>query len=138
MDKILIKDLLARCIVGINDEERREKQDVVINITLTADLKKACLSDRFEDTVDYRAIKKKVLTIVESSRLLSDRGPGRTDRAGVPGVQGHNGRAGAGGEALRPQVRAERGRGNIPREGLTPCQSRTSAWGRISIPKKTS
>jgi FolB domain-containing protein len=68
MDKILIKDLLARCIVGINDEERREKQDVVINITLTADLKEACLSDRFEDTVDYRAIKKKVLTIVESSR----------------------------------------------------------------------
>ncbi len=67
MDKILIKDLLARCIVGINDEERREKQDVVINITLAADLKAACLSDRFEDTVDYRAIKKKVLSIVESS-----------------------------------------------------------------------
>lgn len=67
MDTILIKDLLARCIVGINDEERREKQDVVINITLTADLKKACVTDRFEDTVDYRAVKKKVLTIVESS-----------------------------------------------------------------------
>jgi FolB domain-containing protein len=68
MDKILIKDLLARCIVGINEEERREKQDVVINITLTADLKKACLTDRFEDTVDYRAIKKKVLNIMESSQ----------------------------------------------------------------------
>jgi len=67
MDKIIIKDLLARCVVGINEEERREKQDVVINIMLTADLKKACTSDRFEDTVDYRAIKKKVLTIVESS-----------------------------------------------------------------------
>ncbi len=69
MDKILIKDLLVRCIVGINDEERREKQDVVINISLTADLEKACKTDRFEDTVDYRAIKKKILNIVESSRF---------------------------------------------------------------------
>jgi D-erythro-7,8-dihydroneopterin triphosphate epimerase len=69
MDKILIKDLLARCIVGINEEERREKQDVIINITLTADLEKACKTDRFEDTVDYRAIKKKILGIVESSQF---------------------------------------------------------------------
>ena len=70
MDKILIKDLLVRCIVGINEEERREKQDVVLNITLTADLKKACITDRFEDTVDYRAIKKKILSIVESSQYF--------------------------------------------------------------------
>ena len=58
MDSILIKDLLARCIIGINEDERREKQDVMINVTLSADLKKAGISDRFEDTVDYRAIKK--------------------------------------------------------------------------------
>jgi FolB domain-containing protein len=70
MDKILIKDLLARCIIGVNDEERREKQDVLINIELFADLAKACSSDRFEDTVDYRSIKKKILAMTESSRLF--------------------------------------------------------------------
>lgn len=67
MDRILISDLQARCIIGVNDEERREKQDVLINISLTADLRKAGKSDRFEDTVDYRAIKKRVLQIAESS-----------------------------------------------------------------------
>jgi len=67
MDRILISDLQARCIIGVNDEERREKQDVLINIALTADLSKAGKSDRFEDTVDYRAIKKKVLQIAENS-----------------------------------------------------------------------
>ena len=38
MGKIFICDLLARCLIGVNPEERREKQDVVINVTLTADL----------------------------------------------------------------------------------------------------
>jgi FolB domain-containing protein len=70
LDKIMIKDLLARCIIGINDEERRDKQDVVINIDLGVDIKAACRSDHFEDTVDYRAIKKKVLGMVESSQFF--------------------------------------------------------------------
>jgi FolB domain-containing protein len=70
MDRILISDLRARCIIGINAEERREKQDVVINLTLLADLRKAGRSDRFEDTVDYRAIKKRILELVEKSQYF--------------------------------------------------------------------
>ncbi len=74
LDKIHIRDLLVRCIVGIYPEERREKQDVIINITLHADLGKACVSDRIEDTVDYKAIKKRVLAMVqESSYFLIER-----------------------------------------------------------------
>ncbi len=69
MDRILISDLRARCIIGVNDEERREKQDILINVTIFADLLKAGKSDRFEDTVDYRAIKKQILKMVEASRF---------------------------------------------------------------------
>jgi len=68
MDRILIKDLLARCIIGVNDDERREKQDVVINVALYADLRPAARSDRFEDAIDYRALKKRILSVVESSQ----------------------------------------------------------------------
>lgn len=67
MDRILIRDLVTRCIVGINDEERREKQDVVINIVMWADLSDAGKSDRLEDSVDYRAMKKRILGEVEKS-----------------------------------------------------------------------
>ncbi len=67
MDTIFIKDLLVRCIIGINDEERHDRQDVLINIALTADLSKPCRSDKIEDAVDYRAIKKKVFEIAENS-----------------------------------------------------------------------
>ncbi len=70
MDRILIRDLRARCIVGVNDDERREKQDIVINLALYTDLRPAGRSDRFEDTVDYRALKKRILGLVEPSQHL--------------------------------------------------------------------
>lgn len=67
MDRIVIKDLLARCVIGVTDEERREKQDVVINVALSADLRQAGQSDRIEDSVDYREVKKRILAAVEES-----------------------------------------------------------------------
>jgi len=67
LDRIHIRDLSLRCIIGVYDEERREKQDVVINITLYGDLRKACESDDVADTVDYKTLKKKVIALVEQS-----------------------------------------------------------------------
>ncbi len=66
-DRILISDLSLRCIIGVNEDERREKQDVLINLAISADLSKADRSDRFEDAVDYRAIKKEIVKMVENS-----------------------------------------------------------------------
>ena len=66
-DRIHIRDLELRCILGLLPEERREKQDVVINITLHADLAKAGATDCIEDTVDYKRIKKAVLAVAEDS-----------------------------------------------------------------------
>ena len=67
-DRIFIKDLLVRCVLGLSAEERREKQDVLINVVLFADLAKAGKSDRAEDTVDYRAVKYAILSAVEGSQ----------------------------------------------------------------------
>lgn len=66
-DQIHIRDLRLRCIVGVYPEERREKQDVTIQVTLWADLRRAGQSDRIEDTVDYRTVKKQVVALVEES-----------------------------------------------------------------------
>ena len=67
LDQIHIRDLLLRCILGVSDEERREKQDVNIHITLYVDLLRPCATDALEDTVDYKAVKKKVIAMVEGS-----------------------------------------------------------------------
>jgi dihydroneopterin aldolase/D-erythro-7,8-dihydroneopterin triphosphate epimerase len=66
-DKILISDLLIRCVIGVHDWERKDKQDVLINIELDADLSAAGASDDFQDAVDYRAITKKVIELVQGS-----------------------------------------------------------------------
>ena len=69
-DKIYIRDLAVRCIIGINHDERTEKQDVIINIVLYADTMKAGQSDNLEDSVDYKMVKKAVLSLVENSAFL--------------------------------------------------------------------
>lgn len=67
MDKIIIRELFLRCIIGINDFERDKKQDVLINLVLYADLKQAGVTDQFEDTVDYKKVKLSVIELVENS-----------------------------------------------------------------------
>jgi len=69
LDQIHICDLRARCIVGVNPDERVNKQDVVINVTLYADLRRAGQTDSIADTVNYKAVKKAVLEMVEGSRF---------------------------------------------------------------------
>jgi FolB domain-containing protein len=66
-DKIEIRDLLVRGVVGINDWEREKKQDILINITLFADLRPAGESDSIDDTVNYRTVAKQIIEHVESS-----------------------------------------------------------------------
>lgn len=67
LDKIHIRDLLVRCIIGIYPEERENPQDVYINVTLHANFEQACHSDGIDDTVNYKSIKKKIFEFVENS-----------------------------------------------------------------------
>ena len=67
LDKLSIRALQARCIIGTKPEERTKKQDVVIDIELEADLSAACRSDRLDDTVNYQALKGEVLGMIEAS-----------------------------------------------------------------------
>ncbi len=67
IDQIHITGLRVECIIGINDWERKVKQEVVIDITLHADLSRAGESDDIADTVNYRDISKAIQEHVEAS-----------------------------------------------------------------------
>jgi FolB domain-containing protein len=69
MDRILISDLLVRCIIGIGDDERKNKQDVLINLSLSVDLHKAGKSDRIRAR-DYAALQKQIVAMAEGSQFL--------------------------------------------------------------------
>ena len=70
LDKIHIRDLSLKCIIGINDNERIEKQNIIINVTLYIDLKKACRSDDLNDSVDYKVVKQNIISLVEKSSFF--------------------------------------------------------------------
>lgn len=67
MDKIIIRDLLLRGIIGINPDERVKQQDILINVVMYADIRKAANSDEIDDAVDYKTITKQIIQHVESS-----------------------------------------------------------------------
>jgi D-erythro-7,8-dihydroneopterin triphosphate epimerase len=68
LDRIVIRDLLVRGIVGINPEERRDRQDVLVNVTIWADTRRAAASDDIADAVNYRTIAKAMIAAIESSQ----------------------------------------------------------------------
>ncbi len=66
-DQIHIKELLVRTIIGINPDERVKRQDVLINVTMFADLTTAAKSDDIADSVNYKTIAKQIIEVVENS-----------------------------------------------------------------------
>ena len=71
MDKIMIKDLSARGIIGVHSDEREQPQEIVINIILFTSTAKAGQSDDITDTVSYSTIAKKVRAHAESSQRFT-------------------------------------------------------------------
>jgi FolB domain-containing protein len=70
-DQVVIKDLLLRGIVGINEWERERKQDILVNLVLFTDLQKAGESDDVADSVNYRTLAKQVIELVEGAKRFT-------------------------------------------------------------------
>ena len=66
-DRIYISDLLVRGIVGVSDWERKDRQDILVNIVLFADLRAAARCDNLEESVNYRTVSKQVIGLIESA-----------------------------------------------------------------------
>jgi FolB domain-containing protein len=66
-DRIVIRDLLVRGLIGVNEDERVSPQDILINLTLDVDVRAAGQSDDIQDAVNYRTIAKQVIEYTEQS-----------------------------------------------------------------------
>ncbi|MBN1451553.1 MAG: dihydroneopterin aldolase [Anaerolineales bacterium] len=67
MDKIFIKDLVARGIIGVNDWERENPQEMLINITAFTNIRRAAQTDDLADCLDYSALAQKVQAHAETA-----------------------------------------------------------------------
>jgi len=70
MATIRITNLRLRCIIGAFDWEREHKQDIIINIEIDFDASTSSKSDDLNDTVDYKTITKKIISMVEKSTFF--------------------------------------------------------------------
>lgn len=66
-DRILVRDLRCRGIVGIHPEERTTPQEILVNLVLHADTRPAAASDDIVDAVDYDTISRGVVDLIERS-----------------------------------------------------------------------
>jgi len=71
MDQIIIRDLSARGIIGVNDWEREKPQEILINIVLFADLSRAGETDDLNDSISYRTIAKKAQQHAETAQRFT-------------------------------------------------------------------
>lgn len=71
MDKVIIKDLLVRGIIGVNDWERKKAQDILINVTLFTDTRRANETDSIVDCVNYSTMSKRIQAHAETIARLT-------------------------------------------------------------------
>lgn len=71
MDKVIIKDLLVKGILGIHEWERTKPREILLNITLFTDTRKAARTDNIADCVDYSAMAKKIRAHVEKAARMT-------------------------------------------------------------------
>jgi dihydroneopterin aldolase len=69
MDTIFLRDLRIRTIVGIWEWERRLPQLVSIDLDMGTDIRRAAGSDQIGDTLDYKAVTRRIKAFVADSRF---------------------------------------------------------------------
>jgi FolB domain-containing protein len=71
VDRVIIKDLLARGIIGVNDWEREKPQDILINIVAFTDTRRAASTDDLNQAVNYRTLAHKVREHAEKAKRFT-------------------------------------------------------------------
>ena len=69
MARIRVKDLRLRTYIGINDDEIRNRQDVLINLTVLYPAADAVQVNDIQHALNYRTITKAVIRHVEDNRF---------------------------------------------------------------------
>ena len=69
MDIVFIEDLRIETVIGIYDWERKIKQTIALDIEMAFDNRKPAMTDKIDDTLDYKAVSKRLITFVEGSHF---------------------------------------------------------------------
>ncbi len=69
MDIIYLRDLKINTKIGIYSWERQVRQTIVFDLEMATDIRKAALSDQIEDTLNYKAVAKRLIDFISNSEF---------------------------------------------------------------------
>ncbi len=69
MDIVFIQGLKIDCVIGIYDWERKIRQDITLDIEMGFDIAPAAQTDNIEQTLDYKAVSKRLIDFVRASEF---------------------------------------------------------------------
>jgi len=67
VDIVFINDLRIETIIGIYDWERKVKQTISLDLEMGTDIRKSAETDAIEDTLNYKAVAKRLISFVGES-----------------------------------------------------------------------
>ncbi|MEE8056722.1 MAG: dihydroneopterin aldolase [Pseudomonadales bacterium] len=70
MDIVYIRDLKIETVIGIYDWEREIKQTVSVDLEMAHDIRRAAATDNIEDTLNYKAVAKRLIAFISESEFL--------------------------------------------------------------------
>jgi dihydroneopterin aldolase len=68
-DRVFIEDLIVQTVIGVYDWEREIKQAVSLDLEMEFDITRAAETDSIEDTLDYKAVSKRLIRFIEESEF---------------------------------------------------------------------
>ena len=69
MDIVYLNDLRVDTVIGIFDWERCTRQTVILDIEMATDIRKAAATDSIENTLDYKAVAKRLFAYISESEF---------------------------------------------------------------------
>ena len=69
MDIIFIRELRVDTIIGVYDWERRIRQPIIFDLEMGTDIRNAARSDAIDDTLNYKAVAKRIIAFTEQSQF---------------------------------------------------------------------
>ncbi len=67
MDIVYLHGLKVECVIGVWEWERRVRQAVTIDLDMAADIRRSAKSDNLKDTLNYKAVAKRLIQFVSDS-----------------------------------------------------------------------
>ena len=69
MDIVYLRDLRIDTVIGIYGWERRTRQTIILDLEMSADTARAAATDHIDDTLNYKAVAKRLIDFVGNSKF---------------------------------------------------------------------